>query len=93
MARMGELGYPFAILSDLYGLHFAGEVRAPYDLHPTRLSRRMRQELGLRIAAQFRAAGRETLVFFNDSPILSRPYFEILGYARLPTYFVTRLPG
>ncbi len=82
----------YAILSDKYGLHLDTEVLPVYDLHPSFLTTRDKYRLGRTIRKQATGLGYRTLVFYNSSPILSKPYFELLAASGLKVFFVTRLP-
>jgi len=86
-------GLPFAIVSDKYGLHFADESLAYYDIHPSQLQDHERRELGKCIRRKARSRGFDTLVFYNNSPLMSVPYLTMLSYSGLTVYFTTRLPN
>jgi len=92
LQRMARLGWPHAIVSDLYGLHFPEVVLPSYDTAPSELNADERRELGCKIADQARARGFDSIHFYNNSPVLSRPYFEILAHTGLPLRFHTQLP-
>jgi hypothetical protein len=81
----------YAIVSDKYGLHFDDEVLPYYDIHPSTLSHADKRELGAKVGSKAAAAGYRSLVFFAHSPLMSRPYFEILGSCGLEVLFVTTL--
>jgi hypothetical protein len=83
---------PFAVVSDRYGLHFSDERRARYDIHPSSLSDEERRRLGKLIGKQARARKFSTLVFYNNSPMMSWPYFDMLAASGLGVFYTTRLP-
>lgn len=85
-------GLPFAIVSDKYGLHFSDEVLPHYDVHPTDLSPEDKKTIGAVIRKKTLSKGFEEIVFYNNSPLMSIPYFEMLKHSRLPVRFITRLP-
>jgi hypothetical protein len=87
---MGDL--PYAIVSDRYGLHFSDEALSCYDTHPSDLSAEDRRKLGQEIGEKARKVGFATVVFYNNSPLMSLPYFEMLGASGLRVFFATRLP-
>jgi hypothetical protein len=82
---------PFAIISDKFGLHFSDEKLSYYDLHPGALSAKQRVALGDIIREKARQRGFRTLVFYNNAPLMSTPYFEILSHSGLEVLFATRL--
>ncbi len=84
-------GLRHGILSDLYGLHLDCERLKTYDVHPSQLTAEHKFELGRLVGEKVRSAGFGTLVFYNNSPIRSRPYFEILAAADLRVFYTTRL--
>lgn len=92
MKRMEELKLDYAILSDFYGLHFAEDWQASYDTHPSALDAQQKQALGREIGALARARGFNVIIFYNNSPVMSRPYFEMLSQSGLDICFATRLP-
>jgi hypothetical protein len=81
----------YAIVSDLYGLHMDEEVLPSYDIHPSALSPSEKCRLGGIVGRKASAAGYLSLVFFAHSPLMSRPYFEILAHSKLAVFFVTTL--
>ncbi|MBS4052062.1 MAG: hypothetical protein KGZ69_12765 [Methylomonas sp.] len=92
LRRMAQLGVPHAIISDLYGLHFPDVWMPFYDTAPSDLDIAQRQTLGNLIGRQARQRGLTLLSFYNNSPVMSRPYFEILSYSGLQIVYHTRLP-
>lgn len=85
---------PFAVVSDLYGLHFQGEVRPRYDLHPSNLTAEQVMALGKRIRRLAIGSGFKTLVYYTNSPqrAIAGPYLDMLKASRLKCYFTTWLP-
>jgi hypothetical protein len=82
---------PFAIISDMFGLHFWDEQLGYYDLHPGALSAKERAALGNVIREKALQRGFRTLVFYNNAPLMSTPYFQILSHSGLKVHFTTRL--
>ncbi len=75
-------------------MHLDRERLDAYDVHPSALSPERKRELGRIVGAKARAEGFQTLVFVNNSPIRSRPYFQILASAGIEVRYATRvLPG
>jgi hypothetical protein len=89
---MTRLGLNHAIVSDLYGLHFPDVWKPVYDTPPGDLSVAERRSLGRNIGHQARRRGFSRLCFYNNSPIMSRPYFEVLSHSGLTVLYHTRLP-
>jgi len=89
---MEERSLPYGILSDKYGLHMSDEIRDWYDVHPSALSDADKKRLGRKIQSKLKARGFQGIVFYNNSPLRSVPYLEILSFAELPVIFTTRLP-
>jgi hypothetical protein len=90
--RMARLGLKHAIISDLHGLHFPEVWKPTYDRSPSDLGPAERRSLGRRIGRQARQHGILRLCFYNNSPVMSRPYFEILSQSGLTVMYHTRLP-
>jgi len=86
-------GLAHAIVSDKYGLHFPEQRVAHYDLAPWELTTTARRALGQAIGTQARRRGHDEIVFYNSSPLMSRPYLEILSHSGLRVFFTTRLPA
>jgi hypothetical protein len=82
----------FAIVSDKFGLHFSDESMDYYDIHPSTLSSQQRTALGLIVARKAAERGFTRIAFYNNSPLMSLPYFDILAASNLPVLFLTRLP-
>jgi hypothetical protein len=81
----------YGIVSDAYGLHMDEEVLPYYDVHPSALSASDKRKLGEAVGCKAALAGFRSLVFFAHSPLMSRPYFEILACSELQILFVTTL--
>ena len=84
-------GLRYGVLSDRYGLHLDIERLPYYDVHPSELSDADKQALGLAIRRKVEQLGFDRIVFYNVSPLMSVPYFEMLFYSGLPTYFIRSL--
>ncbi|MEM3433311.1 MAG: hypothetical protein QXP27_03945 [Candidatus Methanomethyliaceae archaeon] len=82
---------PYGILSDKYGLHLAEEKLPYYDVHPSELSQEHKRRLGMLIRDKVLALGFWRVVFYNPSPLMSLPYFEMLYYSALDVFYTTRL--
>ncbi len=86
-------GVEHAIISDRYGLHFPDQCLPSYDLGPWDLSPEGRRALGRMITTQAETRGHRAIVVYNNSPLMSRPYLEILSHSGLAIFFTTRLPA
>lgn len=86
-----ERNLPFAILSDKYGLHFSDEKLPYYDLHPSLLSEEDKRKLGKNICHKAKDRAFEKIVFYNNSPLMSQPYFKLLYHSKMPIFFTTSL--
>lgn len=82
---------PYAIISDRYGLHFSDEKFSYYNVHPSVLSAGDKRLLGKEIRRKAKSRGFTNIVFYNNSPLLSKPYFEMLSYTDLEVFFTTKL--
>lgn len=82
----------YGIVSDKYGLHLDIEKLPYYDIHPSELSEKQKELLGQKIRKKAQSADFQILIFYNNSPLMSKPYFEILSASGLEIFFVTRLP-
>ncbi|MGN6547199.1 MAG: hypothetical protein ACTHK7_19255 [Aureliella sp.] len=83
----------FAIVSDKYGLHFDDESLAYYDIHPGQLGLDDKRRLGAIVREKAACRGYSQLVYYNASPLMSVPYFEILAESGLKIVYTTRLPS
>ena len=86
---MDSNDYYYGILSDKYGIHFKDEELDYYDIHPSSLTSERKIELGEMIKEKVIARGYESLIFYNTSPIFSKPYFDMLKILDIPVYFFT----
>ena len=84
--------YRYAIVSDEYGLHFDDEELPFYDTHPSKLTEENFQELASHIREKAKKRHVNSLIFWNTSPIMSKPYFYMLFLSGLPLYYLTTLP-
>jgi len=84
-------GLRFAVVSDKYGLHMDNERLPYYDVHPSELSAAQKQALGRLIRRKALAAGFSSIIFYNNSPRMSKPYFEMLASSGLKILYTTRL--
>jgi len=83
---------PYGVLSDKYGLHLEDEKLEYYDIHPSTLCEQDKIKLGELIGQKTKRRGFKTLVIYNNSPLMSYPYFEMLSNSKLNVFFTTRLP-
>lgn len=88
---MAYLKLPYAVLSDKHGLHIDTEILDSYDIHPATLTDAQKRSLGKMVRAKTLSLGKTKIVFYNNSPIRSDPYFQILYYSGLDIAFCTRL--
>jgi hypothetical protein len=86
-----ERGLRYGVLSDKYGLHLQEEELEYYDLHPSVLTVSDKRRLGETIKKKAVRVGFGTIVFYNPSPLMSVPYFEMLYYSGLDVYYTTVL--
>lgn len=85
--------FRFGVLSDKYGIHLDSEQLPYYDIHPSKLSQSKKVSLGKTVRKKVLAAGFSTIIFYNNSPLMSIPYFEILFYSQLSIFYTTKLGG
>ena len=88
---MEQYGWRYGVLSDKYGLHFDDEKLSYYDVHPSTLSQHDKEQLGKLVRDKALARGFTQLIFYSPSPLMSVPYFEILYYSALDTFYTTKL--
>lgn len=81
----------YGIISDKYGIHMYDENLDFYDIHPKELTNKDKKKLGLKIRKKINEYGYEKLVFYYPSPLLSHPYFEMLWYSKIPTYYISKI--
>jgi hypothetical protein len=73
--------------------HGSDEELGYYDLHPGVLTPKQRTALGKLIREKAKERGFRTLVFYDNSPLMSVPYLEMLSHSGLEVLFATRLPS
>ena len=81
----------YGILSDKYGLFMFDERREAYDLHPSELTDEGLRRLGLKIRFTMAKRERRVLLFYNPSPVMATPYFKMLLFSGLDTYYTSKL--
>jgi len=81
----------YGILSDKYGIHMFDEELEYYDIHPHELTMEKKEELGNLLRKKAKKYGFEEILFYYPSPLMSKPYFEILWFSRLKVYYTTKL--
>lgn len=79
----------YAILSDLYGIHFKDEKLKTYDIHPSSLTDAQFIHLGELI--KNKCSGIDTIYYHNPSPLMSIPYFKMLKASGFKIYYLTQL--
>lgn len=84
-------GFRYGVLSDKYGLHFDYEILPCYDVHPSLLNQHDKKQLGLIIRDKAQRHGFDRLIFYNPSPLMSVPYFEMLYHSGLEVLYTTQL--
>jgi len=80
----------YGILSDKYGIHMFDEELEYYDIHPQELTLEKKEELGKVLRKKSKKYGFEEILFYYPSPLMSKPYFEILWFSRLKVYYITK---
>lgn len=86
-----SLNLDYGIISDKYGIHMHDEIRSNYDIHPTELSVKDKYQLGKKIKTKLGSRDYDKIVFYYPSPLLSKPYFQILWYSGLPVYYISKI--
>lgn len=86
---MEENNLYYAILSDKYGIHFCDEKLDYYDVHPSQLTSEHKINLGKIIEKKCAEKNIDTIIFQNESPLMSRPYFEMMLNTNLKLYYVS----
>ncbi len=82
---------PYGIISDKYGIHMFDEELEYYDIHPGELTMEDKKHLGKLIRKKVKGYGFSDLVFYYPSPLMSKPYFEILLFSRLNVSYLTQI--
>lgn len=90
-AYMSRYGLRYGILSDRYGLHMDDERLDYYDIHPSQLTGEQKRRLGIIIGEKAKERGYEGLIFWYVSPVMSRPYFEMMSHSGLRCYYIASL--
>lgn len=80
----------YGILSDKYGIHMFDEELRYYDIHPQELTLEQKEELGKFINRKAKRYGFDEIIFYYPSPLMSKPYFEILWFSNLKVYYMTK---
>lgn len=85
--------YRYAILSDLYGIHFDDEYKEFYDIHPSKLNDNDFDRLGkvIRDKTLKKYPNLKRFIFYNTSPKMSIPYFKMLRASGIKTYFISKI--
>ena len=88
---MDRFNLDYGVCSDHLGIVFRDEIFDNYDVHPSDINDKIKRNLGEIISKKVLARGYKTILFFNGSPLQSRPYFEMLYYSQLKNYYFTKL--
>lgn len=92
---MKKYGLRYGIISDMYGLHYDDEYLRFYDVHPSTLTIDDKKRLGEIIGKKMLQRNYSKIIFYNTSPKLSIPYFEMLLYAKeyygIEILFITKI--
>lgn len=89
--KMDQYKLDYGICSDYLAIVFKDEEFENYDVHPSDINDQIKQELGLKIKEKVSKKKIKKLLFYNSSPLQSRPYFEMLYYSGIKSYFFTKL--
>ena len=81
----------YGVISDKYGIHIQDEMLSNYDIHPKELTLNDKFRLGNKIKIKLKKRGYENIVFYFPSPLMSKPYFQILWYSSLPVYYISNI--
>jgi len=82
----------YGVLSDKLGIVMNDEIFETYDTHPGELTEGDKIRLGEIIGKKVREREFNKIIFYNTSPLMSRPYFEMLAASELEVYYITKLP-
>lgn len=82
--------YPYATLSDKYGLIYPKDRINNYDLSPSQLTEEDKENLTKKVIEQL-GNSYDTLIFYNSSPLMSIFYLKILRKTGLKLYFISNL--
>jgi len=89
--KMERYNLEYATISDKYGLIFSNEIISNYDLSPSNLDEKDKKRLGENIRKKVLKENYNSILFYNTSPLMSKPYFEILVSTKLQIYFLKTL--
>ncbi len=81
----------FGVISDKYGIHMFDETLKYYDIHPSTLTLKDKLKLGKKISRKIKKYGFKEIVFYYPSPLQSKPYFDILWFSKIPTYYISKI--
>lgn len=81
----------FGVLSDRYGIHLQDEYLEYYDIHPSKLTVDDKKKLGKIIKKKVKEYGFKKVIFYFPSPLLSKPYFEMLWFSKLPVFYISKI--
>ena len=81
----------YAIVSDKYGLHFWYEPKPCYDIHPSTLTETDKNRLARIINQKTIENKFKEIVFYNNSPKMSKPYFDILSKSGINIFYTSKL--
>ena len=81
----------YAIVSDLYGLHFCNVKKAIYDIHPTLLTVSERIILAKKIKFQALEKNYTSILYYLPSPIRAFTYLDILLRTGLEIIYTSNL--
>jgi len=81
----------YGVCSDFLGVVFKDEEFDNYDVHPADITDEDKRKLGEIISTKIKEKGFKNAYFFNTSPLLSRPYFEMLYYSQIPVKYFSDL--
>lgn len=90
-SMMEQFNLFYGICSDKLGVVFSDEEFDNYDVHPADITDQDKRNLGKIIAKKLKEKGFTGAFFFNTSPLLSRPYFEMLYYSQIPIKYFSDL--
>lgn len=88
---MNKYKLNYGVLSDKYGIHMFDEKLSYYNIHPHELTWKDKKRLGNKISKKIKKYGFNELVFYFPSPLLSKPYFEILWYSKLHISYISSI--
>lgn len=83
--------FTYATLSDKYGVIYDDEKVKRYDKHPSTLEEKDFIKLAETIKRKMKKEKYNSFIFYNTSPIMSKPYFYMMYLTGFPIYFMTKL--